>query len=232
MDEHYNLVDFSPWSEKTKLMLKSASSYEDQVVLGIFRSLKPTSMLPAIYEDQQFNRAGDICASACRRSIEGLERYERELSLSDYSIMVLYPLLNSSLTLVNLLPLGDGDIESLFCRACRLLELAAADFPFTSFLLQALQAVAQQKGITIPSEATKYFSQFKVHTHPTSPGLHHQEEQPFRDVPISFILPEPGQSPQEWAIGDMESGHPPRQVRPSIQLGTLIEKWNSLSIGM
>ena len=142
--------------------------------------------------------------------MEGLERYERELSPEAYSIMVVYPLYNSALTLVEML--HNPRTHDIFTRTCRLLTMRVADYPFAAFLLQAMKTLAQQTNAPIPALAISFFNELIF----TSGELF--------DVPISFVLP--GHQEMVASLSDDE------RVGNSLglQLGTLITKWSRLSL--
>ncbi|KAL0940087.1 Nitrogen assimilation transcription factor nirA 5 [Colletotrichum truncatum] len=144
-------------------------AYEDQVIMSIFRPLKPDYHLP---ED---GYVGDLLLAYCERSIAGIEEYERALTLRDCSSMILIPLFNASVTLARLL--RRQKTPDLFARACRLIRDRVDDFPCARLFLQGLLAMAAESGDEIPTVAKQHFEGLQLN------------EGVLRDVPISFVVP-------------------------------------------
>ncbi|KAF6806544.1 Nitrogen assimilation transcription factor nirA 5 [Colletotrichum sojae] len=175
-------------------------AFEDQVILGIFRPLRPDLQLP------QDGLAGDLLVAYCERTIAGVEEYERAISLRDCSSMILLPLFHAAVTLARLLDRPKS--HDVFARTSRLIRDRVDDFPLAAFLLQGLLAVAADGGTQIPHAAKQWFEGLPL------------DESMLRDVPISFVLPAQYESATEQDHGD----------GGGIQLGHLISSWSWLSV--
>lgn len=186
-----------------------SSFFEDKVMFAIFRPLPPDLALP----DGE-GCAGEICASHCRRSIEGLEQYERIWSLKEYSSLVIYVLFNTSLTLVNML--RNPETHDIFARTCKLLIQRSLDFPFTTYLLQALRTLAEQQDVPIPAQAAPYFQALNW------------EGQELTDVPISFVLPAHEDALHLLAGEEDEDEEGTDGL--GVQLGDLLSRWSRISV--
>ncbi|OLN96914.1 Nitrogen assimilation transcription factor nirA 5 [Colletotrichum chlorophyti] len=151
---------------------------EDQVILGIFRPLKPDHIIPG--DGYVF----DLVLAYCERSITGIEEQEETLCLKECSSMILYPLFNVSTTLARWL--HQHKTHDLFSRTCRLIRDQTEDFPFAQNLMQGLLAIAAEEGIAIPASAELYFQ-----------GLHLYDAIP-KDVPISFVVPSHRDEDEPW----------------------------------
>jgi len=172
------------------------STYEDLVVLSIFRPLHPDLRLTG-----KFETPGLACLHHCERSLGNSEQYWKMWPASECSIMSITPLYNCATTLVYFLQ--DQHSHGLFDQTCSMLLRLVNDFPIASFLLRGLKIVVGYMRLPLPSSAILY---------------HHNPDaltDELLDAPISFALPI-----HKWAHRSEEDLR-----RTGLEFGRVMMEW-------
>jgi hypothetical protein len=172
------------------------STYEDLVVLSIFRPLHPDLRITG-----EFETPGLACLHHCERSLGNSEQYWKTWPANECSIMSITPLYNCATTLVYFLQ--DQHSHGLFDQTCSMLLRLVNDFPLASFLLRGLKIVVGRMRLPLPSSAILY------HHNPNPPT------DALLDAPISFALPI-----HKWAHGTGEDLR-----RPGLEFGRVMTEW-------
>lgn len=167
--------------------------YKDMVALSMFRPSCSGSGLPA-----EGGTSDLVCLQHCEMSLENSERYWKMWPSSDYSIMSVHLLYNCASTLIHMLQHQHS--HELLSRTCSLLLRHKDGIPFTLFLLQGLELIAECLEAKLPT------SMMLSHL-----GLSLPADR-LMDVPISFILPFHSET------GACDPGSP----KTGVELGELI----------
>lgn len=188
------------------LFLTVTSTYEDMLVLNLFRPLDPSQRLP-----DDLGTSGLICLHHCKRTLETSERYWEAWPADDYSIMNLYPLYHVAITLLHML--HDDQSHDLFERVCALLARYADDFPLARYILQALKTIAVRLRLPLPLGVAETFRNVNL------------SASELADVPAAFVLPA---HTEMWDVifEERVGGEDPGV--PGVEMGELLSQWTDL----
>jgi hypothetical protein len=164
----------------------------------MFRPLAPSLRLSADDETP-----GLVCLKHCEAILKSCEHYWQMWPSDDYSLMSIFPPYDCAITLLSMLQ--DQCTHDLFSRACSLLLRHVNDFPFILFLLYGLEMITARLDLPMPLSALLSYHGLSL----PAGGL--------TDVPISFILPFPGEI-CAGALGFQQGGE---------ELGKLFSEWDA-----
>ncbi|KAK2603543.1 hypothetical protein QQS21_004312 [Conoideocrella luteorostrata] len=179
------------------------SSYVNEVLISILRPLNPLTEIEPGWT------AKALCLHYCKIEIDNMERFVEIYTLRDYACINICGAYNSILILV--FHMNDPAVHEMFTKASRLILQTGADFPMSRFILQGIKAMSWSLKISIPPPARQYYFNLG------------KEKSEFRDIPISFALPE--QNNVRKLLTD--SSRPKGRVE---DMGTLLSKWSAMSI--
>ena len=160
-----------------------------------------------------------LCLNHCRGLLEQMEVL-RELRPSEFTTGSMATLWFSYVAVLTLVPLLDREPDSHepFCGFCGILFPLAAHWPAAAAVLKGVKALTRQLGAILPPDSLRFFRD----------GT---DLAPDGDVPISWTVPQYSNLTERVSGGgDDVSGVSVGVINPVVDLGTIIMKWNALTI--
>ncbi|KAG5987782.1 hypothetical protein E4U43_004946, partial [Claviceps pusilla] len=136
-------------------------------------------------------------------------RFVRVYTLRDYACVNICGAYNSILILV--FHMADPAVHALFAKASRLILHTGGDFPMSRFILHGIKAMSWSLKVALPPEARPYYEDLG------------SRKESFRDIPISFALPEQNHVRRMLTDSSVRRGK-------AEDMGTLLSKWSAMSI--
>ena len=155
----------------------------------------------------------DLFTQHCQTIVELLDQYVISWPLVEYTYTIVCCANNVSLAMIPFL--DDTSIHGAFARACKLIDTSVRDFPISTYVLQAIRALAWKMNVKIPPAAMPYLEH-------TSDGL---EEKDLRDLPVALRIP------YLDAAGNATPEDGKDTTAQGAELGTLLSRWSAMSLG-
>ncbi|KAK3361839.1 hypothetical protein B0T24DRAFT_640200 [Lasiosphaeria ovina] len=153
-----------------------------------------------------------VILQLCTTDVELAESYAHRWGFGEYSPMFFICIWNIAPTLVPLL--GEAYAQNLFTRGCALMHVIERDLPLVRLAMQGVLALAAATNKPIPRDARPYVE-----------GLTQHKRDP-KDLSISFIVPTQNELLEAQSGSDEDED----SRKHGRDLGTLLEKWDSLSM--
>ncbi|KAG5945456.1 hypothetical protein E4U53_006704 [Claviceps sorghi] len=179
------------------------SAYTNEVLISILRPLHPLTEIEPGWTVKA------LSLNYCKVDIDNMERFVRVYTLRDYACINICGVYNSILILV--FHMADPAVHALFAKASWLILQTGRDFPMSRYILQGIKAMSWSLKVALPPTARPYYENLG------------SKKEAFRDIPISFALPEQNHVRRMLADASVQKGR-------GEDMGTLLSKWSAMSI--